>query len=258
VAGTQLRWRRRHGWLALGLALAGLAVALGTTLRGAGSPARPVTLTSGVSGTTRTRVAQALASDAAALGVEVRVVETGGTRDALDRVNAGTVDLAIIPGAFPIERLPNVREVAPLYIEALHLLVKKELADTVADNLTTLHGRTVSLGPRDSTTAGMATAVLAFAQVATEDGAGTGGVKALNLELAELQALVVAGDRPRCRTRSSTWQRCRRRWGRSWCARQDTVWSRSRSRRRSGSGPCSRTDRTACAGTSSASMSRRP
>jgi TRAP-type uncharacterized transport system substrate-binding protein len=194
MAQTSLTWRRGRGWLALGLALAALAIAVAAALRGVGDIRHVVTLTAGVPGTTRALVASALARDAATLGVDVRVEPVGGTGRELERVNDGHIDLAAIPGAFPIERLPHVREVTPLYVEALHLLVKEELADAVTENLAALRGRTVSLGPRDSTTSGLANAVLEFAQVASEDDSRA-GFEPLNVELSQLTALVKAGDR---------------------------------------------------------------
>ena len=45
-----------------------------------------------------------------------------------------------------------MRGVTPLYVEALHLLVKEEFADSVAQGLDALHGRTVDLGPSGSST----------------------------------------------------------------------------------------------------------
>src|SRR5262249_26175916 len=105
------------------------------------------------------------------------------------------IDFAMVSGAYRTERYPNVRAVTPLYIEALHLLVKKELADSVSHGLDALRGRTVDLGPSSSTTAGLATAVLDFAGVAPRGATTNDGYVARASPLPELQALVERGDR---------------------------------------------------------------
>ena len=51
---------------------------------------------------------------------------------------------------------------APLYVEALHLLVKRELADAVTARIGALAGHTIDVGPPHTTSAGLAAAVLAF------------------------------------------------------------------------------------------------
>ena len=98
-------------------------------------------------------------------------------------------------GAYRIERYPHVRQVAPLYVEALHLLVKEEHAGSVGANLAGLRGRVVDIGPHDTATEGLAAAVLAFSGVPLANGAATGGAAVRSLEIADLEALVERGDR---------------------------------------------------------------
>ena len=190
---TRLRLR---GWPALALGLVALAVALSFAVKEERRPARHVTLTAGFQGTTRALVARALASEVSALGVETQVVDAEDTANELERVDSGAVDFALVSGAFRIEGYPHVREVAPLYVEALHLLVKQELAGSVGASLTALRGRTVDLGGPGSTTDGLATAVLAFAEVRPRDGTEDGYVARSRGER-ELAALLEGGDRSR-------------------------------------------------------------
>jgi TRAP-type uncharacterized transport system substrate-binding protein len=185
---------RRRGWPALALGLVAFAVALAFVLSEERRPARHVTLTAGSQGDTRGLVARALASEVSALGVETEVVDAEGTVNELERVDSGAVDFALVSGAFRIEGYPHVREVAPLYVEALHLLVKQELAGSVGASLTALRGRTVDLGGPGTTSAGLATAVLAFADV-RPGGATADGYVALGLRDRELAALLERGDR---------------------------------------------------------------
>jgi TRAP-type uncharacterized transport system substrate-binding protein len=155
VNSTHKLWHRRRGWLALLLGLAALAAALATSLTTAPVPLRQVTLTSGFVDTSRALVARALAAALATQGLEAHLVETSGSEDVLDHVERGAVDFALVSSAYRIERYPHVRAVTPIYVEALHLLVKDEFADAVAHGLDGLRGRTVDLGPRGSTTTGL-------------------------------------------------------------------------------------------------------
>lgn len=188
---------RLRGWPALALGLVALAVGFAFAVTEERSPARHITLTAGSQGTTRALVARALASEVSALGVETEVVDAEGTVNELERVDSGAVDFALVSGAFRIEGYPQVREVAPLYVEALHLLVKQELAGSVGASLTALRGRTVDLGGPGTTSAGLATAVLTFADVRPGDGTSADGYLARSLSERELSVLLEAGDRSR-------------------------------------------------------------
>jgi TRAP-type uncharacterized transport system substrate-binding protein len=192
---TKLPWRRRRGWLALLLGLAALGVALAISLTRSSVPVRSITLTAGVLDTTRALVARALVGALARHGLETRLVETSSAEEELTQVDRGAIDFALVSGAYRTERFPNVRAVTPLYIEALHLLVKEEYAGSVARGLDALRGRTVDLGPSGSTTAGLATAVLDFAGVGPRDATTHDGYVARSSQLHELEALIERGDR---------------------------------------------------------------
>jgi TRAP-type uncharacterized transport system substrate-binding protein len=180
--------------LAIALALVAFVIAIVFASRGGPEPARRIKLTAGPSGTTRALVARELASEISARGIACEVVEMETTTNGLDAVNAGTVDLALVSGAFRIERDSNVREVAALNVEALHLLVKPQIADTVGDSLAGLRGRRIDLGPVGSAVAGLATAVLAFSDLAPSTATPNDGFVALHLKSGELEALVERGD----------------------------------------------------------------
>ena len=187
--------RRRGGWLALALGLVALAAAISiwVAVTRTSPPARRVTLTSGVEGTSRAVVARALAGEVSALGTEVEIVGQAGTQAELSGVASGSIDFALVSGAYRIERYPHLRQVTPLYVEALHLLVKEEHAGSVGASLAGLRGRVVDIGPHDAATEGLAAAVLTFSGVPL--GAATGGAVVRSLELADLEALVERGDR---------------------------------------------------------------
>lgn len=112
--------RHRNGRLALALGLTAIGIAPATA-----------------------HVAQALVTALGQHGLNVRLVETTSTADALQQVEAGMIDLAVVSGSFRIERYPGLRPATPLYVAALHLLVKGELADDVAHSIDALRGRTL-------------------------------------------------------------------------------------------------------------------
>lgn len=187
------RWR--VGRLALALGFLALAAALWFVARSEPPAASRVTLTAGEEGTTRFVVARALAREVMARGVEVDLVAAENTKAELAGVDSGSVDFALVSGAFRIEDFKHVRQVAPLYVEALHLLVKQEIHEPIGASLAGLRGRAIDIGPPDSAGAGLAAAVLAFAGMPVADGAATGGAVIHSFAPAELEALVARGDR---------------------------------------------------------------
>src|SRR5262245_50649036 len=175
--------------------MAALGVALAITLRRSPAPVRQVTLTAGSLDTTRALIAGRLVAALTAHDLQAHLVETAATEESLAGVDRGAIDFALVSGAFRIERYPHVRAITPLYVEALHLLVKEDLADDVGRGLDALRGHTVDLGPHGSATAGLATAVLDFAGVAPRGTTATDGYVAGFSSLDELLALVERGDR---------------------------------------------------------------
>jgi len=146
-------------------------------------------------GTTRAAVAESLVRIEAARGIDARLVETASMSEALDEVNAGHIDFAFVSGASRLEEHPHVREVAPLYVEALHLVVKEEIADAVVGSLGALRGRRVAVGASGSVTAGLAKAVLAFAGLGAGQVAASGGVAVDESDLRDLVDPIARGDR---------------------------------------------------------------
>jgi hypothetical protein len=101
----------------------------------------------------------------------------------------------LVSGASRLGEHPQVREVTPLYVEALHLVVKEEIADAVAESLGALRGRRVAVGASGSVTAGLAKAVLAFAGLGAGGEAASGRVIVDESDLRDLVDPIARGDR---------------------------------------------------------------
>src|SRR4051794_40861256 len=90
------RYLKEWAAAALFLAMAGI----GLYLYAAGRvPARHVLrITGGSLGGARALIARRLVIDAAAFGISLKLVESEGSKDALDRVDRGAIDLALVQG----------------------------------------------------------------------------------------------------------------------------------------------------------------
>jgi TRAP-type uncharacterized transport system substrate-binding protein len=183
---------RRAGTVALVLGLLALAVAIGFALAPAPPPSARVTLTAGAAGTSRSLVARSLAREVELLGTQVEIVEESSEQAELSNLDSGNVDFGLVSGVFRIEHFQNVRQVAPLYVETLHLLVKNELAGSLEASLAGLRGRAIEVGPRSGASAGLAAAVLAFAGLPLADGSAAGATLT-SLEPRELEELARSG-----------------------------------------------------------------
>lgn len=174
----------RRGWLLLAAGVAVLGLAAASILSKMHQPVHQVTLTASEAGTTRELLAHALA--ASARDIDVEVVET---QDALEAVNNGSVDFALVPSGARVPKHEHIREVTPLYFELLHLAVRPELAEAVSASLRALHGHSVDLGPEGTPAAAFSTAVMAFADL-TPGGDAETSFTAVHLSHPELQRLV--------------------------------------------------------------------
>ena len=186
---------RRRSWGALVLGVTALAAAGAFVVRRAPPAASRITLTAGYAGSTRALVATKLAAVLADRGVAGHLVDLPTTDQELEQVNAGAVDFALASEAYRIDGLSHLREVAPLYVEALHLLVKEEFAGAISRSLANMRGHTVDLGPPGTASDGLATAVLTFAGLAPNRPGTAGGFVSHNLGYAELEAILSRGDR---------------------------------------------------------------
>lgn len=170
---------RRSSWWArfrnrslpwLGLSAAVILVALGVSIARPSTAARKtLEITAGNSKGMRTRVASLLAEAALPHGLELQSTSTGGSREGLQRVNDGEIQLALVQGGLRSTDYPNVRRIATLHVEPLHLLVRKNVYSTVAAHLMNLRGKRINLSSASSGTSELATELLAFLHLSADE-----------------------------------------------------------------------------------------
>jgi TRAP-type uncharacterized transport system substrate-binding protein len=168
--------RRFRGWGIAGIGVAALFLAAATYFRDL-QQRRTIGVTASAGDTSglRYQLLQALASEAGGHKLKIRLVETGGWSEMVDLVDQGTLDFALIQGGFDLTKHKNIREVAGLNLEPLHLLVKQEIESDVANDLRALKGKVVNLGSGPSTaTYYLAQEVLSFAGLSGPSDQGPG------------------------------------------------------------------------------------
>src|SRR5262245_59417374 len=124
---------------------------------------RELTITGGSSSGLRSQIARRLAGESRKEGVRLRVVDSEGSKEALERVDQGVVDLALVQGGLDPSLHRHVRQLATLHIEPLHLVVKPDLHSAAEGNLANLRGKSVNVSTPGSGTHDLAIEVLRFA-----------------------------------------------------------------------------------------------
>jgi TRAP-type uncharacterized transport system substrate-binding protein len=133
-----------------------------------------VRMTAGTPVDLRHQLALLLAGEAQKHGISIQVRGTVGSEESFQEVNAGVLDLALAQGGLAHEEHPNVRQVAVLHIEPMHLLVKAEIHDEVSKSLSALRGKQINLGKEGSGTHWLALDTLRFAGLRPRNAAGKG------------------------------------------------------------------------------------
>lgn len=148
-------------WFGLGMALLLVGVAL-YFWRPRKQRIAEVTITAGSTAGTRVKIAEILASSPQIPFVDFEVVASAGSSDALKKVNANELDLAIVQGGLSAEKLPNVRHIASFHIEPLHLLVRDSIYAAVSEHLLELRDKSINLSVIGSGTNVLSSELLRF------------------------------------------------------------------------------------------------
>ena len=129
---------------------------------------KSLTITAGAASGARAKIAELLAESTRHKGISLSVVSSAGSREALKEVNNGETDLALVQGGLVADGLPQVRRVASLHVEPLHLLVASEVFDEISQHIGALQGKTINLSLPGSGTHELAKEVLSFLRLEGE------------------------------------------------------------------------------------------
>ena len=173
------------------------------------------------------RLAERIVAEVRAAGINLELVAAHNSREICAAVDHGLLDLGVVLGGFPSGQFQNVRQVASLGVEPLHLLVRGELAKSGKPTLQAVKGRSVYLGELGSNGASLAEDVLKFAGLVAKDAHGVGDYDAVTMGEQELLEHVRSIERstdtekaarggPVCRTRCFLSRRFRRRLSTGW------------------------------------------
>jgi TRAP-type uncharacterized transport system substrate-binding protein len=143
--------------------LTALALALYFSFHAPRQRSYRLSLTAGNAVGMRHRLAERFRDEVAARRITLDLRPSLGSEQALDWVNDRTVDIALVQGSLTPAGRPNVRQIAALHLEPMHLLVKPGLIRDVTASLSALRGHVVDLDEAGSGTHSLATAILQFA-----------------------------------------------------------------------------------------------
>jgi TRAP-type uncharacterized transport system substrate-binding protein len=178
------------------LGLAALSPALWLVWRGSSPKLIRLKMTAGRPEGSRHRVAQVLVEEAVAQGLRIKLRDTAGSEEALGLVNNKNFDVALVQGGLGLEGHANVRQVAALQVEPLHLLVRPELLRAVSKDLDALKGKTVNLSEVGSGTHALASAVMTFAGLSPDSEKSRGHYVPLTKSYAALESETDAARLP--------------------------------------------------------------
>lgn len=176
----------------LGLALGLLLLSI-YWLRPATSPQpKKLRMTAGDATGLRHQLALEFAREARIAGIEIDVIPTSGSQEAIEGLTAGKFDLAFAQGGLATEPMPGLLQLTPLHIEPLHLVVDAQLAQEYTSvGLDALRGKTVNLGSIGSGTYALASEVLSFAGIELKSPEVPDGFVASTLGYSELLELPI-------------------------------------------------------------------
>lgn len=180
-------WRKSLHWLlpAIGCLMIGWAVLILWRHRNPAGPVQ-VTCSAGSPATRRAQLASILANYAAANRLDIHLVDSAGTEEILQLIDASEIDVGLVSGGFVGQNHPHVRQLATIGTEPLHLLVKSDLVTHMPCDLAVLKNRRVNVGTPGSGACALANEVLDFCGLRPKDAQGHGDYFQLCLSPDEL------------------------------------------------------------------------
>jgi hypothetical protein len=113
----------------------------------------------------RYQVAEYLAAAASDSGLEVELVSTYGSKDALTKLAAGTIDVALLSSGLRVHEFDHVALLAGLDVAPLHILARNELANAGSSIRDLVAGKRVFVGEPDTNDRDLACEVLKFLRI---------------------------------------------------------------------------------------------
>jgi TRAP-type uncharacterized transport system substrate-binding protein len=127
----------------------------------------------------RSEMAQKICGEVRNEGIELSPVKDTNSESILADIDARRIDVGLVLGGVPTSQHRNVRQVATLGVEPLHLLVRGQLAREHGASLEMLRGRRISLGERGSNGALLAESFLQFVGLAISTPEARGDLEAI-------------------------------------------------------------------------------
>jgi TRAP-type uncharacterized transport system substrate-binding protein len=182
----------RHGRTYLLIVLAAACIAWG--LYASIDDVRPadqthVRLAGGSAVERRFQIAECLAGEAHACGLDVDVVPTKGFTDAIEQVSQRKLDAAVVSSGLQTAGCEHVRLLAGLDVAPLHILVRRQLAASGLSLFEVLKGKRANFGEAGTNDRQLARDLTGFLRLNPIDGSGKGDYTALSLSKDELTQL---------------------------------------------------------------------
>jgi TRAP-type uncharacterized transport system substrate-binding protein len=181
-------WRILWKWVAPCVGLAAIGGAVFFYFHSPRQESYNLSATAGSELGMRHQLAERLRADLSQRKITVELHPSVGSEQALDWVESRKVDIALVQGGLSSSHRPNVRQVAALHVEPLHLLVKKELFRDASASLTALRGKTVDLDEVGSGTHSLSSAVMDFAGLRPKEEDPAGGYIPMSMDRKHLLA----------------------------------------------------------------------
>lgn len=145
-----------------------------------------VRLAAGSSVTRRFQVAQFLADEARAHGVDMQVVSIGDYREALQDAAEGRLDMGLVSSGLNVPGYENLRLLAGLDAEPLHILVRRKLVEKSASLREAIRGSRVSLGSPNTNDHLVGRDIMNFLRLTAKDSSGRGDYFDVSISREEL------------------------------------------------------------------------
>ncbi len=136
----------------------------------------------------RSEMAKRIGNEVRSQGISLENVSEANSETISAAVDAHRLDLGLVLGGFPPEAYRNVRQVASLGVEPLHLLVRPELLEGTTPPLELLRNRRVSLGEQDTNGARLAEDLLRLAGLRATTPKAAGDFEAVYMQEADVVA----------------------------------------------------------------------